>query len=69
MSSKRFIISIDEDEGSFEITTPDGHVDYNILVETLDMVLGTLLNDFESEQVADDIAEELTPTSDPKKLN
>lgn len=69
MPSRRFIITINEDEGNFDITTPDGHIDYNTLVETLDMILGTLLNHFVPEELAEEKQEEVTPVADPKKLN
>lgn len=50
--NKRFIISIDEEDGNFEITTPDGHMDYSILIETLDMIMGILLQeDTEDEMI------------------
>lgn len=41
-SGRRFIISIN-DNGTFNISTPDGEIDYENLLATIDFIHGILL--------------------------
>lgn len=48
----RFIISFNEETESFDISTPDGHIDYNLLLSTIMMIEEILIeNDPENEEV------------------
>lgn len=47
--NRRFIVNINHQDGTFEIDTPDGYIDYNILLDTIRTILDILLEE-ESDQ-------------------
>ncbi len=59
---KRFIITVDEEEGAFSIKTPDGEIDLDILIETMEFITELLL-----ESITEEPSEVIT--TDPRKLN
>jgi len=67
--SKRLILTIDEGTGRYSVDMPDGAIDTNELLSSVDDLMGELLKAVLETQQEEDLDESLFSISTPKQLN